>query len=316
MKQPQCRLRKENTRRNLTLHGLAYGGKGVLNVSDDSQENSKEKAKGRDPLTIGVSILALIVSATSVFLSWYWNSPIGDVRPIEPSGYAIMRGIDPTFEGEPEPGIGLGLGPYPSDHIILPLEWANNSGNSILVKEPVLLLHKLGRDGEPTGSVYRFFLVGEFPETSAKVFNHANTEPHTFKNSLIIEPHTVMESVSVFRVAKWWSGQPNECFRFIPGDRYSVEIQYRRIPEDPKQAIWWRITGVGTKRERSMTVIEKLTIQTTVDFLNVYGPTHPGENIGWDFFSLLPGSRSTQGGTVPRADPKYRYEEEPPCQKT
>jgi hypothetical protein len=70
---------------------------------------------------------------------------------------------------------------------------------------------------------------------------------------------------------------------------------------------------VGTERERSMTVIEKLTIQTTVDFLNVYGPAHPGENIGWDFLSLLPGSRSTQGGPVPRSVPEDRYKEVRPC---
>jgi hypothetical protein len=285
-------------------------------MSDDAQGNPDEKPKGRDPLAISLSILALVVSAASVFLSWYWNSPIGDVRPIEPSGYAIMRGLDPTFEGEPGPREGLGVGPYPSDHIVLPLEWANNSGSSILVKEPVLLLHKLGPDGEPTGSVYRFFLVGEFPEMSAKVFNDANTEPHTFKNSLIIEPHTVMQSVSVFRVAKWWGGQPNQCLRFIPGETYQMEIRYLRIPEDPKVNAWWRITGVGTQRQRTLTLIDRLTIQTNVDFLNVYGPAKPGENIGWDFFSLLPGSRSTQAGPVPRADPKYRYKEEPPCRKT
>jgi hypothetical protein len=272
-----------------------------------------EKPKGRDPLTIGVSILALVVSATSVFLSWYWNSPIGDVRPIEPSGYAIMRGIDPTFEGEPGPREGLGVGPYPSDHLVLPLEWANNSGSSILVKEPVLLLHELGSDGEPTGGVHRFFLVGEFPEMSAKVLNNANTEPHTFKNSLIIEPHTVMESVSVFRVAKWWQRQPNECFRFIPGESYRVEIRYLRIPEDPKVNIWWRIAGVGTARQRKAELIERLTIQQSTDYLNVYGPAHPGESIAWDFFSLLPGTRSTQGGPVPRGRPEYRYKEEPPC---
>ncbi len=282
-------------------------------MSDDPQGNRDDRDKGRDSLTVGVSVLALVVSATSVFLSWYWNSPIGDVRPIAPSGYAIIRGLDPTFEGEPGPREGLGVGPYPSDHIVLPLEWANNSGSSILVKEPVLILHALGRNGEPTGSTYKFFLVGEFPEMSAEVFSDANTEPHTFKNSLIIEPHTVLQSVAVFRVARWWSGQPNECLRFIPGDSYRVEVRYLRIPEDPKVSTWWKIRGVGTAKQRKVDLIERLTIQTNVDFLNVYGPARPGENIGWDFFSLLPGSRSTQDGPVRRADPRSRFEEESPC---
>jgi hypothetical protein len=262
---------------------------------------------------VGVSIAALFVSIFSVLLSWYWNSPVGDVRPLEPSGYAIVRGMDPTFEGEADPQQGLGVGPYPSDHVVLPLEWANNSGSSILVKEPMLVFHQLDREGNRTGSAYRFFLVGEFPEVSAEVFNNVNTKPHTFKNSLIIEPHTVVQSASVFRVARWWSGQPNECFRFIPGESYEVEIKYLRIPEDPKVSTWWRLSGASAERERSLTLIDRVTIQTTVDFLNVYGPAHEGESIGWDFFSLLPGSRSTQGGSPPRAAPEYRYEEEAPC---
>jgi len=268
--------------------------------------------KKRDWVTVSVAILALCVSFFSVMLSWYWNSPMGDVRPLEPSGYAIIRGIDPTFEGEAKQGEGLGVGPFPSDHVVLPLEWANNSGSSILVKEPMLVFHRLDRSGKPTGDELRFFLVGEFPEMSAQVFNNVNTKPHTFKNSIVIEPHTVLQTVSVFRIEGWFK-EPNQCFRFIPGQSYQVEIKFLRVPEDPKVSAWWRITGVGTGRERSVPLIERLTIQTNVDFLNVYGPTQEGESIGWDFFSLLPGSRSTQGGSPPRGVLEHRYSEEPPC---
>lgn len=281
-------------------------------MSEEKQGTPDEKTKKRDWTTAGVSIAALFVSIFSVMLSWYWNSPIGDVRALEPSGYAIVRGIDPTFEGEPGPQEGLGVGPYPSDHVVLPLEWANNSGSSILVKDPVLVFHQLGRDGRPVGEEIEFFLAGEFPEMSAQVFNGVNTKPHTFKNSLIIEPHTVIQSISVFRVEGWFK-EPNECFRFIPGQNYRVEIRYLRIPEDPKVSAWWRLSGLRSERERSMILVERLTIQTTVDVLNVYGPVQEGESIGWDFFSLLPGSRTLQGGTPPRASQEVRYSEEDPC---
>ena len=60
-------------------------------------------------------------------------------------------------------------------------------------------------------------------------------------------------------------------------------------------------------------ILRHVIIENCVDFLNVYGPADPGENIGWDFYSLLPGTRSTQGGPVPRAAPEYRYKEERPC---
>jgi hypothetical protein len=279
---------------------------------EERQGATDEKPKKRDWTSVGVSIAALFVSIFSVLLSWYWNSPIGDVSALEPSGYAIVRGIDPTFEGEPGPREGLGVGPYPSDHVVMPLEWANNSGSSILVKDPVLVFDPLGRDGPPAGDEIEFFLVGEFPEMSAQVFNGVNTKPHTFKNSLVIEPHTVIQSISVFRIEGWFE-EPNQCFRFIPGQRYRVEIRYLRIPEDPKVSAWWRLTGLRSERERTLTLVEQMTIQTTVDYLNVYGPTKEGESIGWDFYSLLPGSRSLQGDTPPRADADDRYSEEYPC---
>jgi hypothetical protein len=202
-------------------------------VSAKQQGTPDEKTKKRDWTTIGVSIAALFVSIFSVMLSWYWNSPIGDVRALEPSGYAIVRGIDPTFEGEPELHKGLGVGPWPSDHVVMPIEWANNSGSSILVKDPVLVFQELDRDGHPIGDEIRFFLIGEFPEISAQVFNNVNTKPHTFKNSVIIEPHTVIQSISVFRVEGWFK-EPNQCFRFIPGENYRVELRYLRIPGIPR----------------------------------------------------------------------------------
>jgi hypothetical protein len=283
---------------------MTEGGEGT--PGKNNEDAKKGEDGGRDKLWI--SVLALVVSGLSLALSWYWNSPMGEVTPIQPSGYAIVRGIDPAFEGEPEPGEGLGVGPYPSDHVILPIEWANSSGSSVLVKSPVLVLHALDQDGNPTGDERRFFMVGDFPEMSAEVLNDVNSKPHTFKNSVVLEPHSVLQSMAVFRVERWEN--ENECFRFIPGQRYRVDAEYQRVPEDPKQAAWWRLRRVGTEQKRTEVLVERLVIQTTADFISPYGQ---GESIGWDFYSLLPGSRSTRDETPLRGDPEHRYSEKPPC---
>ena len=104
--------------------------------------------------------------------------------------------------------------------------------------------------------------------------------------------------------------EPNDCFRFTPGERYQVELEFNRIPEDPQQSLWWRLTGKGLETKRNVPLLDNLTIQTSADFISPYGK---GKSIGWDYFSLLPGSRSTQSDTPPRGDPEYRYSEESPC---
>jgi hypothetical protein len=65
-------------------------------------------------LSLVLSFVATIVSVGTLWITW---APRGEVHPIAPSGYAVMRGI-PKFEG---------LGPFPSDHLVLPLEWATGS---------------------------------------------------------------------------------------------------------------------------------------------------------------------------------------------
>jgi hypothetical protein len=186
------------------------------------------------------------------------------------------------------------------------LEWENNTGTTILIRDPRLTFHELELDGEPTGDELRFYAVDRLPGLSSEVLQTMQSNPATtgsvFPTSILVEPHSVAQSVLVFRVEGWFK-PPNQCFRFIPGQSYRVDIQYTRFPEPP---IWH-------KNPLTKTLVERLPIQTNVDFLNVYGPTHGGENSGWDYVSLRPGTRSMQGGTVPRVAPEHRYNEEPPC---
>jgi hypothetical protein len=221
-----------------------------------------------------------------------------------PMGYGIVRGIDPTFNDEPEPTEGLGVGPYPSDHVVMPLEFINNTGNEVLIKNPRLVFIALGDSGELTGEGVRFLMIGELRELSNQELAgiQSQSDAYSSSNSIPIESHSAAKSVPLFRVEKWW--EEYACFRFIPGQAYQVVLEFERVPEPP---LWH-------KSIQRQLLVERLTIQPTADFLNVYGPEQEGESIGWDFHSLLPGSRSLQADTLPRADPESRYKEEPPCQ--
>ena len=80
-----------------------------------------------------ISFGALIVSLLSVSFTVYWNSPIGEVGPLEPSGYAVIRGM----------GVEGGIGPLPSDHIVFPVQWKNTSGRPVVIRKPELKLCRL-----------------------------------------------------------------------------------------------------------------------------------------------------------------------------
>jgi hypothetical protein len=213
------------------------------------------------------------------------------VEVIEPlSGYAIVRGIDPTYPGEPEKGQGVGVGPWPSDHIVLPLEWSNGTGTPVLIKQPVLVLTELSQNGEPIRR--KFFLVGEFDEASTTVFNDVNKKPPSFTNSLVLDPHSVLQGVFVFRINKW--DTRNLCFRFHQGQRYEVDLLFDRHPQDLRVQWGWWVLGwltSGSKTESvTQQIADDLPILTTANWISPYGKG----NVGWDFVSLLPGSRAAR----------------------
>ena len=85
-------------------------------------------------------VIALIVSIASLGFTYWYNTSPGDVHPLNPSGYSIIRGIRP----------------HPSDHILLPLEWENTGGRQELVRQPYLVLRE-----RETGNNYTFSLAGE-----------------------------------------------------------------------------------------------------------------------------------------------------------
>ena len=270
-------------------------------MGDDTQKSSRV---ARAALVLGV--LSTFLGIMSTVVTFYRTSSAGQVEAVEPlSGYAIVRGVDPTYPGEPDPKKGLGVGPYPSDHMVLPVEWSNGTGSPVLIKNPRLVLHELGQNGDPTGDSLEFFLVGEFPEASITVFNNVNEKPYDFTNSIVLEPHSVRQSVLVFRIRDWAGA--NQCFRFHQGQRYQADLVYNRIPQDPRIRFGWLLAGRGGE-PTTQVLVDNLPILDTANLLSPYGKG----SIGWDYVSLLPGSRATTIKHLREDTTKY-YTEPEPC---
>jgi len=244
--------------------------------------DNKQKVSWAAKVALGVSILAAVVSIVSAAVTIYRTSPIGPVKTVMPlSAYAIVRGINP---------VGLGA-PAPSDHLVLPLELSNNSGGTILLKEPILELHEIGT---PKNQIHTFFLNGEFEELSPKVFKNVHSHPPSFTTSLVLEPHSVSQRVLVFRVSDWH--EANYCFRFHQGQKFEAVLSYERIPPRPMARF-----GSGDPRDPVPLEPPLPLIEGTNDIdLN-----------SWDYISLLRGSRAVNLNGTPRdinEEPSWRNE--------
>ncbi|MBE9594605.1 MAG: hypothetical protein IMF19_14130, partial [Proteobacteria bacterium] len=69
-------------------------------------------------IPVGVSILALL--CTPVVFDYIFP---GEVRPLPPSGFFVVRGI---YE-------------YNSDHIVFPIDWENTGAKATLIMHPKLI---------------------------------------------------------------------------------------------------------------------------------------------------------------------------------
>jgi len=263
-----------------------------------------------DHFTRLTAILALLVSLATLAFTLYWASPFGYVGSVQPSGYAVARGYNFNIEGRE-------VAAAPSDHLVLPLEWENNSGSSVLIKEPELVLHELDEAGNDVGDAQRFFFVGEYPELSAQVLATRNTNPHPYESSLVLAPHSVSQNVAVFRIKKWLGD--NWLFRLKGDTRYRLEIEYDQIPTIeirliPK-GLHWGFVHIAGKERQSDRLITELTTHKNVDCLRlpegvperIVGTegvdTFPQDvlspdpcedsspNYDWDYWSLIPGAR-------------------------
>jgi hypothetical protein len=245
-------------------------------------DGSTHSSSGVARVALFLGIFSTVLGIISTGITLYQTSSAGKVKVVKPvSGYALVRGIDPE---------GSQMGPWNPDHIVLPLEWSNGTGSPVMIKSPSLQFSELGENGKPTGRLITFFLVGELPESSIMVSDNLNTIPHTFTNSVVVEPHSVKQTVSVFRVNNW--DRENECLRFHQGQNYKVDLIYSRIPQEPT---WSLAREYGPQ-----TLIDDLPILESANDLIPYS--------GWDYYSLLPGSRAARADDL-REDATKSYEE-------
>ena len=139
----------------------------------------------------------------------------------------IVRGINPEELQQ--------VSEFPGDRIVLPMEWTNKSGASVLIKDLELVFRELGPSGKPIGKAHRFFLVGEYKDISADVLNRANTHMPTYENSLVIEPHSVSQDVMVFREEGWREKkEKGTSFHFAANEKYQVDAVWERHPNGPR----------------------------------------------------------------------------------
>lgn len=158
-----------------------------------------------------ISLGALLVSLLSLAFTLYWNSSIGQVRPLEPSGYAIIRGF----------GVEGGIGPYPSDHLVLPMQWQNASGRPVVIQKPKLILQRR-EGGEGSGRDLTFTLAGTYPDISTESFDNR----YIHNNSFLVEPHSVSVNTMVFHIKDFWKDDAD--FRFVGTDEFQVKVNYTK----------------------------------------------------------------------------------------
>jgi hypothetical protein len=166
-----------------------------------------------------ISLFSFLISIGALAFTIYFNLVPGTVQPFKPSGFTIIRGIDP----------------FPSDHIVLPLEWQNSGGRSALIRHPRLILHEIDNNGKETGNnPIIFYLAGDYQDISATAF----TVKYNTKSSFIIDPHTITQKTLVFHINNWWDDKGSTySFRFVGGTKYKANIAYE-INSDPETIIY------------------------------------------------------------------------------
>lgn len=175
------------------------------------REIKKLMGNNRQNIAIVIALFALIVSG----FTYCYNTFPGEVHPFKPSGYSIIRGIDP----------------HPSDHVLLPIEWENTGGRHELVRQPYLVLRE-----RETGNNYTFSLAGEYPDISQNSLGKG----YIIKESFILDPHSISPKVLVFHVDNWWNKSHEYYnFRFIEGENYNVSIGFQRnLDKQPEKLLF------------------------------------------------------------------------------
>lgn len=150
-----------------------------------------------------ISIVALGVSIVSMCFTKNYNTGSSTAEPLSISSYSIVRSLDP----------------FPSDHLVIPIEWVNKGGRPALVRQPILILKEKSSDR----TLY-FFVAGQFPELS----NTAVNDPYKRSQSFLIESHSARTLTLIFHIENWWNKINFSAynFHFTGQEKYAVLIRF------------------------------------------------------------------------------------------
>jgi hypothetical protein len=124
-----------------------------------------------------------------------------------PSNYVIIR----ELEG------------FPSDHIIIPVDFYNSwRAKSEIIRQPYLIMRNKTKE-------IRFHFMGELPKYSRENFEPEGNKELDRSGTFIISPSSLSTHAMVFQV----EGYANECgenyaFRFESNDSFQCGIGYER----------------------------------------------------------------------------------------
>jgi len=177
------------------------------------QQQMHTGAEAKSPIGLKIlgiiflKILPIVASLISLLISIFGAPGIISILP--PSGYARITSIDP----------------FPSDHLIIPIEWNNTKGISSLIRNPCLYLYQIN---SVTGNVseLKFTMAGTYENIS----NQELKNRYTICDSFIIEKQSITAKVIVFHHIDWANETGNDDtgykFHFNVGDHYKVNIGY------------------------------------------------------------------------------------------
>jgi hypothetical protein len=177
-------------------------------MSDHNIMLNQVPEKDKSVISLWISIISALIAVVSAVVAYLAYVQPGIIRPIGPSGYAIVRGD----------------GDSPSDCLVIPMEWQNTSGKPVLIRHPELSLIQVDNAGNQTGAQYRFLLAGEYPEISYAAF--AST--YAYENSFVISANAVPIKILAFHNESWWDkNSPLYTLQFKSGQNYKVVIRYQ-----------------------------------------------------------------------------------------
>lgn len=188
---------------DLVAEDIEQALKYATHLADGSRTITYKEPKSL--FEIMISCTPLLVSLLSVAIAFYsydftvsYYSDSGETTLLPPSGYAIIRGIRH----------------FRSDHLVLPMEWKNTSGQSVLIRHPTLILREKDSQGGESDRELEFPLAGEYQNISDFEFE----KNFVIKRSFILETHSISLRTFVFHIEKWWDeNSDNYDFRFLPG---------------------------------------------------------------------------------------------------